>query len=281
MRRRLPFAWIAVALLVLVAIVVAIRVPKGDGSTAAGVTGSPGPAATSTGPTRSPTSSSPTATASATRTTPSVAPNVPPPCSFGQVRTKEHDYHDWAVSLVDTKFRLPPDYVPPDLESTREAGFEEDLLVRSFVIPDLEELREAAESAGNPVALTAAYRSYDAQAGLFDRRVKEFGMDEALRSTARPGHSEHQLGTTVDFKTPGQPDVNAAWATTPEGVWVHDNAYRYGFVQSYVVGKEDVTCYKYEPWHFRYVGRDMAARVQSSGLTLREYLWRQQASNPG
>jgi D-alanyl-D-alanine carboxypeptidase len=281
MRQRFPFAWIAVALLVLVAIVVAIRIPKGDGSPAAEPTGSPRPVATSTGPATSPSSSAPTATDSASTSTPSVDPNALPPCSFGQVRTKEHDYDDWASSLVDTKFRLPPDYVPPDLESTREAGFEEALLVRSFVIPDLEELREAAEAAGNPVALTAAYRSYDAQAGLFDRRVKEFGMDEALRSTARPGHSEHQLGTTVDFKTPGQPDVTTAWGTSKQGAWVHDNAYRYGFVESYLVGKEDVACYKYEPWHFRYVGRDMAARVHASGLTLREYLWRQQASNPG
>ena len=93
---------------------------------------------------------------------------------------------------------------------------------------------------------------------------------------ARPGHSEHHLGTAIDFASPD--DTRATWnyedwATTPAGAWLRDNAWRFGFVMSYPKGEESTTCYQYEPWHYRYVGRDAAARIRESSLTLREFLW--------
>ena len=93
-----------------------------------------------------------------------------------------------------------------------------------------------------------------------------------------PGHSEHHLGTAIDF---GSPDDSKAawnhedWGQTPAGAWLYQNAWRFGFVLSYPKNKRDVTCYQYEPWHYRYIGREMAADLHATSLTLREYLWRQ------
>ena len=90
---------------------------------------------------------------------------------------------------------------------------------------------------------------------------------------ARPGHSEHQLGTTIDVTTEGATDVDQSWGATPDGQWVATNAHKYGFLLSYPSDASDRTCYDYEPWHLRYVGRELAADVIASGLSLREYLW--------
>jgi D-alanyl-D-alanine carboxypeptidase len=91
---------------------------------------------------------------------------------------------------------------------------------------------------------------------------------------ARPGHSEHQLGTTIDVTTEGATDVDQSWGATAHGQWVATNAHKYGFLLSFPQGASDSTCYDYEPWHLRYVGRELAADVIASGLSLREYLWR-------
>jgi LAS superfamily LD-carboxypeptidase LdcB len=99
------------------------------------------------------------------------------------------------------------------------------------------------------------------------------GDVEAGSRVARPGHSEHQLGTTIDVTTEGETDVDQSWGATPQGQWVATNAHKYGFLLSYPQGATERTCYDYEPWHLRYVGRELAADVIESGLSLREYLW--------
>ena len=105
-------------------------------------------------------------------------------------------------------------------------------------------------------------------------------MPPPCESSARPGHSEHQLGTTLDFRSYGgsAPWNYADWGRTKAGTWLRNNAWKYGFVLSYPKGKTAQTCYAYEPWHYRYVGRAVAARIHASGLTEREYLWRQQTA---
>ena len=108
------------------------------------------------------------------------------------------------------------------------------------------------------------------------------GYAKALLSSARAGHSEHQLGTTLDLRSYGgsAPWNYKDWGTTKAGAWLKANAWKYGFVMTYPKGKTSVTCYQYEPWHYRYVGRDTARKVRASGLTLREYLWKQQTARP-
>ena len=94
--------------------------------------------------------------------------------------------------------------------------------------------------------------------------------------SARPGHSEHQLGTALDFRSaddPTPPWQLDDFADTAAGGWLHDHAWEYGFVLSYPKGASAETCYAYEPWHYRYVGRDIAAAIHASGQTPRRYLW--------
>jgi D-alanyl-D-alanine carboxypeptidase len=196
-----------------------------------------------------------------------------PACIYGDLAADHRGYDQWNRTLLDTEFRVPRGYVPPDLVPVSEAGFSEDFLVREIVVADLKALREAAVAAGHPLDVVAAYRSWQQQADLFQRRQDEFGYQGSLDRTARAGHSEHQLGTVVDFKSLGAADVTQSWGSGPTGRWMSRNAHRYGFVLSYPDGRRSVTCYPYEPWHFRYLGRDLAARAHASGRTLREFLW--------
>jgi D-alanyl-D-alanine carboxypeptidase len=201
---------------------------------------------------------------------------APPECAYRDIATPRRKYSDWETTLLDTAYAVPENYSPPDLVLAVGAGFSGPFLVRAFVMDDLAALRAAAEAAGNPVELAAAFRSYAQQDDLFRRRRATLGRARALERTARPGHSEHQLGTAVDFKSRGVADVTEAWARSSEGRWMHANAHRFGFVLSYPAGREAATCYGYEPWHFRYFGRVMAKAIHTSGLTPREYLWRLQ-----
>lgn len=269
-----PAAAALAASLALVGVVLASRLPA-DRAGGGGLPPSePGPLARPSAP--APPSAS-------TTTEPEGPPTVPPlpACRSGDRRAGRTGYHQWRTTLVDTLFRLPPGYEPPDLVPVSEAGFAAAFLVRRVVVRDLAALREAAEAAGVPVELVAAYRSFGQQRDLFERRVQRLGRTKALRRTARPGHSEHQLGTALDFKTGGALTVGVGWGETPAGRWMAQNAHRFGFVLSYPEGERETTCYAYEPWHFRYVGRRMAAEVVASGLTLREFLWLRQWEGSG
>ncbi len=201
-----------------------------------------------------------------------------PECRYDDLETRYRDLSQWRVTLLDTLYKLPESYAPQDLVSVEEAGLDSQHQVRAFVIDDLRALLRAAEDAGHPLAVQSAYRSYTYQIGTFNYWVQQRGREEALKISARAGHSEHQLGTALDFRSADGPaawDLED-WAQTPAGAWLEENAPRYGFVMSYPQGEEETVCYTYEPWHYRYVGREVAKAVRESGLTLREWLWRQQ-----
>ena len=207
---------------------------------------------------------------------PSPSPIAPPSCTLGKKLAAYRGYDEWQLTLLDTRYRLPKSYVPPGLKRISEAGFKGSLFVRGEVIEDLAAMRKAAAANDTPIDVAAAYRSFDQQSSLFERRKRDLGREEARDKTARPGHSEHQLGTAVDFKTAGQPDVTETWDQTPTGRWVMESAWRFGFVQTYPKGQQQLTCYGYEPWHYRYFGRTLAAKIHASGLTLRQFLWNEQ-----
>lgn len=198
-----------------------------------------------------------------------------PACRYDDLVIAGDPWRDHADLLLDTTYRLPATDDPPDLVSVRAAGFASDHQVRATVIDDLRALREAAEAAGVGLEVQSAYRSFSYQGQVFAGWVGRLGEARALRVSARPGHSEHQLGTAIDLRSRGGPapwDLDD-WARTPEGAWMRDNAYRFGFVLSYPEGEEERTCYDYEPWHFRWVGVERAAQVHASGLPLRVWLW--------
>jgi zinc D-Ala-D-Ala carboxypeptidase len=201
-----------------------------------------------------------------------------PACTYEDVTATYQSYDDWPLTLLDTFYKLPEGYAPPDLVSTSQAGLAPDYKLRALVIPDLSALMQAAQNAGTPLELQSAYRSYSYQETTFQFWVNKQGYDAALESSARPGHSEHQLGTAMDFRSAGgvAPWDVEDWGKTPSGAWLSQHAWEYGFVMSYPPGKQAITCYIYEPWHYRYVGREVAKAVKESGLTLREWLWLEQ-----
>jgi D-alanyl-D-alanine carboxypeptidase len=197
-----------------------------------------------------------------------------PACRYDDYLTTPRGYEDWRVTLVDTILRVGTGYTPPDLVPVSVAGIAGSGQVREVVIDDLREMAEAAEAAGNGIAVHSAYRSYATQKQVFESWVDRFGYDRALELSARPGHSEHQLGLGIDFRSePGGSPFNGDWGTTPAGRWMKAHAWKHGFILSYPKGAMKTVCYDYEPWHYRYVGRNLAAAIHESGLTVREYLW--------
>ena len=207
-----------------------------------------------------------------------LAAELPPPeCRYDDVLTRHNDLSDWPISLLDPIYMVSRGYVPPNLVSVSRANIQGSGRVRRSVIADLAAMATAARKAGAPLRVTSAYRSWKEQRNLYQREVERYGLKFARESVARPGHSEHQLGTTFDFTSGGSNRRAWAynnWAKTPAGAWIKANGWRYGFLLSYPDGKKGRTCYRYEPWHWRYVGREMAVDVRASGLTLREYLWK-------
>ena len=158
--------------------------------------------------------------------------------------------------LVDKHHGLAPDFVPENLVPVVELPGplvvnREGMLLERRAAEALAEMAEAAAGEGVTLDVSSAYRSYDYQKGLFDRHVAQLGMEEASRVSARPGHSQHQLGTAVDFGS-----ITIAFADTAAGRWLAREAWRFGFSLSYPEGAEEITGYSYEPWHFRYLGTD-------------------------
>ena len=203
-----------------------------------------------------------------------------PKCRVADVITKNHARSDWARSLLDTTYRLPKTYKPVGMVAVSRAGLS--AAARSARSPwstsGRWSRRVAAPAPGWPSSRPTG--ATPPRVWTFARWVHEGGIANALETSARPGHSEHQLGTTIDFKKVGaaSPWHWADWARTREGGWLARNAWKYGFVMSYPKGKTSVTCYRYEPWHYRYVGRELAQRVHDSHKALRQVLWTMQTS---
>jgi zinc D-Ala-D-Ala carboxypeptidase len=184
-----------------------------------------------------------------------------PECRYADEPAARTGYDEWRDTLLDTIFTLGPDYVPPDLVLVELPGGR--IALRELVVEDLLLMLEAARAEGIEITVASGYRSYRKQASVFEFVARTEGQAQALRSVARPGHSEHQLGTAIDFKGGAQ--------------WLRENAWRFGFVLSYPQGRSPAwTCYMPEPWHYRYFGRELAAEIHASGLSPREWLWAQQ-----
>jgi D-alanyl-D-alanine carboxypeptidase len=198
-----------------------------------------------------------------------------PACTYEDVLTPFRASSDWQRTLLDTILMVHSGYAPGDLVDSSRTGLNPGYSLRLHVVPDLKAMADAARQAGAPLQIASAYRSYAAQKVTFDYWVAVSGRDAALRKSARPGHSEHQLGTTFDFTSlNGRPPWEYAdWTRTSAGGWMEANAWRYGFVMSYPRSSFDTVCYDYEPWHYRYLGRTLARQIHDSGLTLREWLW--------
>lgn len=179
------------------------------------------------------------------------------------------------LQLVDKQHALPSDYVPPDLAPVPAAyvapGYGATL--NETALAALQQMLDSAHALGYDVRVVSGYRSYADQQYTFDYWVRQLGEVEVERVSARPGKSEHQLGTTADLGSAAFGwDLREEFGSTPEGQWLEAHSPEYGFALSYPNGKEDITGYAYEPWHFRYIGDEAAAAYAASALTLNQYL---------
>ncbi|MFO7531259.1 MAG: M15 family metallopeptidase [Candidatus Limnocylindrales bacterium] len=203
-----------------------------------------------------------------------------PACEIQDIRTRYGQVRHWKRTLLDTNLRLRQSYQPRDLVSVSSAGIAGSGKVRKVMIADLQALAAAARRAGKPLAVRSAYRSYDYQKSLFDHYVRTQGYTAAIRFSARAGHSEHQLGTTVDFTTAPNVPLRTTFGESPSGKWLARNGWKYGFIMSYPKGKRSVSCYGYEPWHWRYFGRDTARKIHESGQVPRRHLYETSEAAP-
>lgn len=142
--------------------------------------------------------------------------------------------------------------------------------IRKEVYDKFKEMFNAAKKENLTIIINSSYRDYDYQEGLWENYADRNGETWADQYAARAGHSEHQTGLTIDVTTYGvkeQEDFEA----TEEFKWLSENAYKYGFILRYPEGKEDITGYSYESWHYRYVGVNTATEIHEKGITFDEY----------
>ncbi len=186
----------------------------------------------------------------------------------------------WSTRLVNAASPLPEGFT---VDTVNIKGYD----ARPFdtrAAPALESMLADAEAAGRKLYLVSGYRSVERQAALFKRKTNYFlaeGFDQAEAErqaamwVARPGTSEHNTGLAADIVSANwystHDDLTADFENTPEFAWLAAHCAEYGFILRYPKGKEDVTGVTYEPWHYRYVGPDAAARIMAAGGTLEEY----------
>lgn len=179
--------------------------------------------------------------------------------------------------LVNKSHALPNDYVPDDLIAPNvRFPFTQDIpkrYMREEAAHALEDLFKASDKAGLELFAQSGYRSFNRQESLFAAYVERDGEEAANKYSARPGESEHQTGLTMDVTSPDiNFNLNTNFAETDEGKWVKSHAHEYGFIIRYPKDKVDITKYQYEPWHLRYVGKEVATVIYKRGITLEKYL---------
>lgn len=155
--------------------------------------------------------------------------------------------------IVNKTYKIPSTYGEGLLDTTKKA---------------YETMKEAALKDGITLTINNSYRSFSYQTTIYNNYVKNNGVKSADTYSARPGHSEHQTGLAMDLN-----QVSDSFYATKEGKWVNENSYKYGFVIRYPQGKTSYTGYKYEPWHIRYVEKDLAKKLYNDGdwISLEEY----------
>ena len=189
------------------------------------------------------------------------------------------------ILLVNSENPLPKNFVPCeliDIKSTRPDGRAAQRITKEAAVA-LEALICAMEKYFGtdtpPITVTSGYRSYDMQKYLFESSANDYekmgysrekAENFAARYTARPGESEHQSGLCVDMHD--RATATTDFENSPYYVWLCENAQHFGYILRYPKGKEDITKIAFEPWHWRYVGKENAEKIKQSGLCLEEYL---------
>ncbi|MDR2546632.1 MAG: M15 family metallopeptidase [Lachnospiraceae bacterium] len=181
---------------------------------------------------------------------------------------------DWRLILVNKQRPLPSDY---EFTLGTISG---SMMCEERIIDDLLRMMQGASEAGVNLVIISAYRDFDHQLYLFTRNIdrfmrRGFSYIEAFRRTSRsvtiPGSSEHQAGLAIDILSSEYRVFNVGFADTKAGKWLNEHSHEYGFILRYPREKEYITGIDFEPWHFRYVGREAAQVMKEEGLTLEEF----------
>ncbi len=176
--------------------------------------------------------------------------------------------------LVNRSYRLAASYEPGDLLRPDVRCLYSGISLRREAAEALEELFAAAKDEGGHVLqLVSGYRSWGRQSAIYQRKIKATGsVLRAQLLVAPPGASEHQLGLAADISRKANTALSAEFGETPEGKWVSENAYRFGYIVRYKEEWTAVTGYAGEPWHIRYVGREHAAKINALHVPLETYV---------
>lgn len=195
---------------------------------------------------------------------------------------QEIDGETWYFTASGTQILLvnPWNYISKDYKPTL-VSVENGHKVDAVCANDLKQMLADCRAAGLNPRIASSYRTWDYQTGLYNKKVKyyqdlgygkETAKKKAGTSVAVPGTSEHQLGLALDLVDNSNWNLDKSQEKTPAQKWLMKNSWKYGFILRYPNGKSDVTGIIYEPWHYRYVGKETAKQVYESGLCLEEYL---------
>lgn len=183
------------------------------------------------------------------------------------VNISEADTSDGILILVNKSHKFREGYRPGDLIPIDEAYNRGAMnLLRKEAASAFANMCRRAARDSITLWNRSAYRSDTVQRELFENAVRRSGLTNAEQFSARPGHSEHQSGLTTDINS-----VHYSFGNTPESAWLREHAHRFGFIERYPPGKEHITGYRYEPWHYRYVGKKAATYIYQHKITLEEY----------
>lgn len=181
----------------------------------------------------------------------------------------------WNLQLVNAENIVPESYkVELVLLRNGEA-------VDRRIYADLQQMMDDARAEGLSPLICSSYRSHEDQIGLFNNEVSQFEAQGYSREEAKtkaaewvaiPGTSEHELGLAVDIVAESNQMLDTSQEQTPEQQWLMANSYKYGFILRYPTDKSEITGIGYEPWHYRYVGKEAATEITQQKLCLEEYL---------
>lgn len=180
---------------------------------------------------------------------------------------------DGTLFLANREWRMSRYYVPEGMRQAEVTG--QVRTMRQEAASALEEMYAAClEESGITLTSVSGYRSYSKQSTIYQNKLERVGGSKAKADAyvARPGASEHQLGMAMDVGQKGSSNLTAAFANTGGGKWIRENCWRFGFILRYDEGWEEVTGYSYEPWHIRYVGKEVAAAIHEDEMPLETYL---------
>lgn len=182
---------------------------------------------------------------------------------------KETDVSKGELMLVNRLYGLPKDYEPNDIIDVPVSISYSGVKISKSILDNIEALIDAGKEAGYTFVLSDGYRSYTAQEKMFDSYKNSYGYEEADKNVARPGHSEYQTG--ISFQIVPYNKVFDKPKESAEYLWLHDNAYKYGFIFRYPEDKKDITLFDSYTWRLRYVGSEAAGIINSEGISFEEY----------